>query len=111
MSQVEYYLKWDGYSSIYNSWVREEHLNCAALIKAFQAKQAKEKHTKKSDGKNNRKRKHQCVGLEPVPAEKQKREEDATTADHENALQAEKILGVYLLALEFIYYLYIDVSC
>jgi hypothetical protein len=29
--QMEYYVKWKGYSSLENTWEPEEHLNAAAI--------------------------------------------------------------------------------
>lgn len=52
-SQVEYYLKWKGFSDTDNTWEPIDNLGCPDLIKAFEENRAKE-DKEKSDHSDRR---------------------------------------------------------
>ena len=84
--QVEYYLKWVGYSEDDNTWEPKANLNCQDLIDEFEASQEKGKSTSKQS-KGGEKRPAAGSGASAKKAKK-----DGPTGFERN-LDPEKIIG------------------
>ncbi|XP_062453537.1 chromobox protein homolog 5 [Rhea pennata] len=99
--QVEYLLKWKGFSEEHNTWEPEKNLDCPELISEFMKKY--KKNTKESDGGGNGtkgreraeggKRKAPLPGAADDLKAKKKRESNDIARGFERGLEPEKIIG------------------
>lgn len=93
--QVEYLLKWKGFSEEHNTWEPEKNLDCPELISEFMKKYKK---MKEGDGNKARekaesgKRKGLPANAEDIKAKK-KRESNDIARGFERGLEPEKIIG------------------
>ncbi|XP_031458666.1 chromobox protein homolog 5 [Phasianus colchicus] len=93
--QVEYLLKWKGFSEEHNTWEPEKNLDCPELISEFMKKYKK---MKEGDGNKARekaesgKRKGLPASAEDIKAKK-KRESNDIARGFERGLEPEKIIG------------------
>lgn len=101
--QVEYYLKWNGYSDSENTWEPEENLDCPDLIQAFEdARKKREAEGKAKNGKEEIGKKRK--GVSPVPGDKtasakKKTPEEKKLQGFDRGLEPEKILGKHIFCL------------
>lgn len=82
--QVEYYLKWKGYSDADNTWEPEENLDCPELIAAFEENQRKKEG---AVAEQNKKRK-----TDSLDASKSKKKSDRKEG-FDRGLVPERIIG------------------
>ncbi|NXG40475.1 CBX5 protein, partial [Dromaius novaehollandiae] len=96
--QVEYLLKWKGFSEEHNTWEPEKNLDCPELISEFMRKYKKAKEgdgaAKARDRAEGAKRK---AGLPAAATDdlkaKKKRESNDIARGFERGLEPEKIIG------------------
>ncbi|CAO2600587.1 Chromobox protein homolog 5 [Lemmus lemmus] len=85
--QVEYLLKWKGFSEEHNTWEPEKNLDCPELISEFMKKYKK---MKKAEGN---KRKSSFSNSADDIKSKRKREGNDIARGFERGLEPEKIIG------------------
>lgn len=56
-NQVEYFLKWKGYSHNDNTWEPSDNLDCPELIRAYEENRQKEIKEKEKDKDDDKKKK------------------------------------------------------
>ncbi|XP_068123269.1 chromobox protein homolog 5 [Hyperolius riggenbachi] len=87
--QVEYLLKWKGFSEEHNTWEPEGNLDCPELISEFMKKYKKPKEGETKPKTESTKRK---AGSEDIKA-KRRRESNDIARGFERGLEPEKIIG------------------
>ncbi|XP_072262370.1 chromobox protein homolog 5 isoform X1 [Pyxicephalus adspersus] len=87
--QVEYLLKWKGFSEEHNTWEPEGNLDCPELIAEFMKKYKKPKEGEPKPKTESTKRK---AGNEEIKAKK-RRESNDIARGFERGLEPEKIIG------------------
>ncbi|PIO27505.1 hypothetical protein AB205_0014910 [Aquarana catesbeiana] len=87
--QVEYLLKWKGFSEEHNTWEPEGNLDCPELISEFMKKYKKPKEGEPKPKAEATKRK---AGNEDIKAKK-RRESNDIARGFERGLEPEKIIG------------------
>ncbi|XP_077339922.1 chromobox protein homolog 5 [Lithobates pipiens] len=87
--QVEYLLKWKGFSEEHNTWEPEGNLDCPELISEFMKKYKKPKEGEPKPKTEATKRK---AGNEDIKAKK-RRESNDIARGFERGLEPEKIIG------------------
>uniref|UniRef100_A0A8C5M628 Chromobox 5 n=1 Tax=Leptobrachium leishanense TaxID=445787 RepID=A0A8C5M628_9ANUR len=87
--QVEYLLKWKGFTEEHNTWEPERNLDCPELISEFMKKYKKPKETEPKAKPEGTKRKS---GNEEIKAKK-RRESNDIARGFERGLEPEKIIG------------------
>lgn len=87
--QVEYLLKWKGFSEEHNTWEPEGNLDCPELISEFMKKYKKPKEAEPKPKAEATKRK---AGNEDIKAKK-RRESNDIARGFERGLEPEKIIG------------------
>lgn len=92
--QVEYLLKWKGFSEEHNTWEPEKNLDCPELISEFMKtyKKPKASENKPKEKTEGTKRKATTLGNEDLKAKK-KRESSDIARGFERGLEPEKIIG------------------
>uniref|UniRef100_A0A8B9P5R7 Chromobox 5 n=1 Tax=Apteryx owenii TaxID=8824 RepID=A0A8B9P5R7_APTOW len=94
--QVEYLLKWKGFSEEHNTWEPEKNLDCPELISEFTKKYKKMKDgdgAKARDKAEGAKRKSGLPGAADDLKAKKKRESNDIARGFERGLEPEKIIG------------------
>ncbi|OCT92950.1 hypothetical protein XELAEV_18016015mg [Xenopus laevis] len=87
--QVEYLLKWKGFSEEHNTWEPEKNLDCPELISEFMKKYKKAKEAEPKAKTESTKRK---AGSDDIKA-KRRRESNDIARGFERGLEPEKIIG------------------
>ncbi|KAG8585353.1 hypothetical protein GDO81_004991 [Engystomops pustulosus] len=87
--QVEYLLKWKGFSEEHNTWEPEGNLDCPDLISEFMKKYKKGKEAEPKAKTETTKRK---AGSDEIRA-KRRRESNDIARGFERGLEPEKIIG------------------
>ncbi|KAM3935927.1 chromobox protein homolog 5 isoform 1-T2 [Leptodactylus fuscus] len=87
--QVEYLLKWKGFSEEHNTWEPERNLDCPELISEFMKKYKKAKEAEPKSKTETTKRK---AGSDDIRA-KRRRESNDIARGFERGLEPEKIIG------------------
>uniref|UniRef100_A0ABM5FP94 Chromobox protein homolog 5 isoform X1 n=1 Tax=Pogona vitticeps TaxID=103695 RepID=A0ABM5FP94_9SAUR len=93
--QVEYLLKWKGFSEEHNTWEPEKNLDCPELISEFMKKykKMKEGENKPREKSESTKRKSSLANnTEDIKAKKKKESTDIARG-FERGLEPEKIIG------------------
>lgn len=94
--KVEYLLKWKGYPEEENTWEPVEHLDCPALIAAFEENLKRKKSEKKEeDSSSKKKRTNTSVSSSPavLNSKKHKSDDSSEPKGFDRKLQPEKIIG------------------
>ncbi|XP_029451038.1 chromobox protein homolog 5 [Rhinatrema bivittatum] len=92
--QVEYLLKWKGFSDEHNTWEPEKNLDCPELISEFMKKYKKVKEGDKAKDKSETtKRKSSLSNSGDEIRSKRKRESSDIARGFERGLEPEKIIG------------------
>ncbi|XP_069826336.1 chromobox protein homolog 5 [Dendropsophus ebraccatus] len=87
--QVEYLLKWKGFSEEHNTWEPDRNLDCPELISEFMKKYKKGKESEPKSKTEATKRK---AGSDDIRAKK-RRESNDIARGFERGLEPEKIIG------------------
>ncbi|KAE8626909.1 hypothetical protein XENTR_v10006798 [Xenopus tropicalis] len=87
--QVEFLLKWKGFSEEHNTWEPDRNLDCPELISEFMKKYKKVKETDPKAKTESTKRK---AGSDDIKAKK-RRESNDIARGFERGLEPEKIIG------------------
>ncbi|KAG9491713.1 chromobox protein homolog 5 [Eleutherodactylus coqui] len=87
--QVEYLLKWKGFSEEHNTWEPDRNLDCPELISEFMKKYKKGKEAEPKPKTETTKRK---AGSDDIRA-KRRRESNDIARGFERGLEPEKIIG------------------
>ncbi|XP_066470717.1 chromobox protein homolog 5 [Tiliqua scincoides] len=93
--QVEYLLKWKGFSEEHNTWEPEKNLDCPELISEFMKKykKMKEGENKPREKSESTKRKSNLANNSEDIKAKKKRESTDIARGFERGLEPEKIIG------------------
>ncbi|XP_044143528.1 chromobox protein homolog 5 [Bufo gargarizans] len=88
--QVEYLLKWKGFSEEHNTWEPEKNLDCPELISEFMKKYKKCREDEPKSKPEAPKRK---AGSDDIRPKRQRRESNDIARGFERGLEPEKIIG------------------
>jgi hypothetical protein len=88
--KVEYYLKWQGFSTDENTWEPEENLDCPDLISEFEENRKKKERARKDD---KRKKRGSSLPEDKKSSKRKHSDEDKEPQGFDRELEPERIIG------------------
>lgn len=95
--QVEYLLKWKGFSEEHNTWEPEKNLDCPELISEFMKKYKKmkegENNKPREKSESNKRKSNFSNSADDIKSKKKREQSNDIARGFERGLEPEKIIG------------------